>query len=48
MPEVTDLSCCKGAFVRTELEFRVPETLEDLAEVGEVLFPGGGKDDNIV
>ena len=39
MPEVTDLSCCKGAFVRTKLEFRVPETLEDLAEAGEVLLP---------
>ena len=48
MPEVTDLSCCKGAFVCTKLEFCVPETLEDLAETGEVLLPGSGEDDNIV
>ena len=48
MPEVSDLSCCKRAFVRIELELCVPETLEDLAEAGEVLLPGGAKDDNIV
>ena len=48
MPEVTDLSCCKGAFVRSKLEFCVLETLEDLAEAGEVLLPGGGEDNNIV
>ena len=38
MPEVTGLSCCKGAFVRTKLEFCVPETLDNLAEAGEVLL----------
>ena len=48
MPEVTDLSCCKGAFVHTKLEFCVPETLEDLAEAGEVFLSGGGEDDNII
>ena len=48
MPEVTDLSCRECTFISTELELCVPETLEDLAEVGEVLLSGGCEDDDIV
>ena len=48
MPEVADLSCREGALISTELEFCVSETLEDLAEVGEVLLPGGREDDDVV
>ena len=48
MPEVADFSCLKGTFIRTELELCVPETLDDLAEVGKVLLPGGGEDDDVV
>ena len=48
MPEVADLSCREYTFISTELEFCVPETLEDLAEAGEVLLPCGGEDDDVV
>ena len=48
MPEVADLSGCEGTLVSTELEFRVSETLEDLAEAVEVLLPGSGEDDDVV
>ena len=48
MAEVADLPGCKGTFVGTELEFRVSETLEDLAEAVEVLLPGSGEDDDVV
>ena len=48
MPEVADLSGCEGTLVDTELEFRVSETLEDLAEAVEVLLPGNGEDDDVV
>ena len=48
MPEVADLPGCGGTFVGTELEFRVSETLEDLAEAVEVLLPGSGEDDDVV
>ena len=48
MPEVADLSGCKGTLIGTELEFRVPETLEVLAEAVEVLLPGSGEDDVVV
>ena len=48
MPEVADLSCGECTFISTELELCVPEMLEDLAEAGEVLLPGGGEDDDVV
>ena len=48
MPEVADLPGCEGTLVGTELEFRVSETLEDLAEAVEVLLPGSGEDDDVV
>ena len=48
MPEVADLSYRECTFISTELEFCVPETLEDLAEAGEVLLPGGGEYDDVV
>ena len=48
MPEVADLSGCEGTFISTELEFRMSEMLEDLAEAVEVLLPGSGKDDDVV
>ena len=48
MPEVADLPGCEGTFVGTELEFRVSETLVDLAEAVEVLLPGGGEDDDVI
>ena len=48
MPEVADLPGCERTFVGTELEFRVSETLEDLAEAVKVLLPGSGEDDDVV
>ena len=48
MAEVADLPGCEGTFVGVELELRVSETLEDLVEAVEVLFPGSGKDDDVV
>ena len=48
MPKVADLSGCEGTLIGTELEFRVSETLEDLAEAVEVLLPGSDEDDNVV
>ena len=48
MAEVADLPGCEGTFVGTELEFRVSETFEDLAEAVEVLLPGSGEDDDVV
>ena len=48
MVEVTDLPGCEGTFVGAELELRGSETLEDLAEAVEVLFPGSGEDDDVV
>ena len=48
MPEVADLPGCEGTLVGTELEFCVSETLEDLAEVVEVLLPGSCEDDDDV
>ena len=48
MSEVANLPGCEGTLVSTELEFRVSETLEDLAEAVEVLLPGSGEDDDVV
>ena len=48
MAEVADLLGCEGALVGTELELCVAKTLEDLAEAGEVFFPGGSEDDDVV
>ena len=48
MAEVADLLGCKGTLVGAELEFCVSKTFEDLSEAVEVLFPGGGDDDDVV
>ena len=48
MPKVADLPGCKGTFVGIELEFRLSETLKDLAEAVEVLLPGSGEDNDVV
>ena len=46
--EVADFLSCEGTLVGTELELCVLKTLEDLAEVGEVLFLGSSEDDDVV
>ena len=48
MAEVADLLGCEGTLVVAELELCVSKTLEDLAEVVEVFFPGSGEDDDVV
>ena len=48
MAEVADFFCCKSALFGAEFELCVAKTLEDLSKAGEVLFPGGGKDDDVV
>ena len=48
MTEVTDFFGRKSALFGAEFELCVAETLEDLSKAGEVLFPGGGEDDDVV
>ena len=48
MAEVADLPGCEGTFVGAEFELCMSETLEDLAEAVEVIFPGSGEDDDVV
>ena len=48
MAEVADLPGCESTFVGAELELRVSETLEDLAEAVEVLLPSSGEDEDVV
>ena len=48
MAEVANLPGCEGTFVGAELELRMSETLEDLAEAIEVLLPGSGEGDDVV
>ena len=48
MAEVADFLCCESAFFGAKFEQCVAKTLEDLAEAGEVLFPGGGEDDDVI
>ena len=48
MTKVADFLGCEGTLVGAELELCVSKTLEDLVEAGEVLFPGGGEDDDVV
>ena len=48
MAEVTDIFGSEGTLVGAELELCVSKTFEDLPEAGEVLFPGGGEDDDVV
>ena len=48
MAEIADLLCCKRALLGSEFELGVAESLEDLSEAGKVLFPRGGKDDDVV
>ena len=48
MTEIADFLCSECAFLGSEFELGVAEPLEDLSEVGEVLFPCGGEDDDVV
>ena len=48
MTQVTDLFGGECAFRSPQFEFGVPQPLEDLAEPGEVFFPGGRKDNYVV
>ena len=48
MTEVADFFGCKSALFGTEFELCVAKTLEDLSKADEVLFPGGGEDDDVV
>ena len=48
MAEIADFLCRKCAFLGSEFELGMAEPLEDLPEVGEVFFPSGGEDDDIV
>ena len=46
--EVADFLGREGALISAEFELCVAKKLKDLSEAGEVLFPGGGKDDDVV
>ena len=48
MAEVADLLGREYALFGSKFELGVAEPLEDLSEAGEVLFPSGGKDNDIV
>ena len=48
MAEIADFLSCKCALFGSKFELGMAESLEDLSESGEVLFPNGGEDDNIV
>ena len=48
MAEVADFLCRECAFLGSEFELCVAEPLEDLSEAGEVLFPRGGEDNDVV
>ena len=48
MAQVTDLLGSEGALRGPQFELGVPQSLEDLAEPGEVFFPSRRKDNNVV
>ena len=48
MAEIADFFRRERALFGAEFELCVAEPLEDLSEVGEVLFPCGGEDDDVV
>ena len=48
MAEIADFLSSKCAFLGSKFELGVEEPLKDLSEASEVLFPSGGKDDDIV
>ena len=48
MAEIAEFLSCECAFLGSKFELGVAEPLEDLSEAGEVLFPSGGEDDDIV
>ena len=48
MAEVVDFLCRESAFFTAEFELFVAKMLEDLLEAGEVLFPGGDEDNDII
>ena len=48
MTQVTDLFGGKCALCGPQFELGVPQPLKDLAEPGEVLFPSGREDDDVV
>ena len=47
MTQVTDLFGSEGELRGPQFEFGVPQSLEDLAEPGEVFFPSGRKDNDV-
>ena len=48
MPQVTDLLGGESALFGAKLEVGVSKSHEDLVEVGEVFFPGGGEHDDVI
>ena len=48
MTEVADFFSRKSALFGSEFELCMAETHKDLSKAGEVLFPGGGEDDDVV
>ena len=48
MSQVTDLLGGESALFGTKLKVGVSQSLEDLAEVGKVFFPGGGELDDVI
>ena len=48
MAEIADFFGCKCAFFSPKFELGVAEPLKDLSQTGEVLFPCGGKHDDVV
>ena len=48
MAEIADFLCRERVFLGSKFELGMAEPIEDLSEEGEVLFPSGGEDDDIV
>ena len=48
MAEVADFLCRESAFFSAEFEPCMAKPLEDLSEAGEVLFPSGREDDDVI
>ena len=48
MAEVADFLCRECALFGAEFKLCVVEPLKDLSKAGEVLFPCGSKDDDVV
>ena len=48
MSQVTDLLGGESALFSAKLKVGVSQSLEDLAELGKVFFPGGGEHDDVI